>query len=102
MRRPGVAVGTTVLTAAIRIDAGRKANVRTVICRDDRSAGVLQELRGWGRTFRFIYVGIDLIVNRLEAVGGIVRGSSTSGRTLICLHTYCPTRIQLDVFICTL
>jgi ABC-type thiamin/hydroxymethylpyrimidine transport system permease subunit len=36
MRRPGVAINTTMLAAAVRIDAGIEADVGTIVKSDER------------------------------------------------------------------
>ena len=45
MKGAGVAIDATVLAAAIRIDAGLEAHVRTVVVVDDGVGMVFEELR---------------------------------------------------------
>ena len=45
MCRPGVTINAAVLAAAIRIEAGGEADVRTVVAGNDGLAVVLEKLR---------------------------------------------------------
>src|SRR5439155_4908208 len=86
---PGITIYTPVLAAAIRIDAGFEADVRTVVMGDDGAAGVFQALsgrRGAGdvllpaliRRARIVQIGF--IPNGFKSVGGIFRCPSAMGR----------------------
>lgn len=73
MKWPGVTINTTMLAAAIRIDARLEAHVRAVVVGDDGTGMVLEKQRAWQRVFLRIPIRVAFEMDRLEAVGGIAR-----------------------------
>ena len=59
MRRPCVAINAAVLATTIWIHAGLKANVGTVVARNDRFRAIAEKLRRSPRPHRVARVGID-------------------------------------------
>src|SRR5206468_11242402 len=89
MSGPGIAVDATVLAAAVRIDAGFKADIGAVVIGNDGATSVFQELRGWrGRGIipfptlvrRRRIIRIGFVADGLKSVGGIFRCPSAMNR----------------------
>src|SRR5262249_11117527 len=105
VERPGITVDATVLAAAIRIDAVREANIRAVVGRNQLFGAILKEKRFRRRPFWIDPGRILLVVERNEAVRGIVatpapadrlRHTATLNRTTtlplgICVHIITST-----------
>src|SRR5438876_5624925 len=76
MRRPRVTINAAVLATTIWIHAGFKANVGTVVPRDDRFRAVAEKLRRPPRPHRVAMVGInniDIIMIDMEPFETIFR-----------------------------
>jgi hypothetical protein len=83
MVRPGVAVDTSMFTAAIWIDAGVESNVGTVVIGDNAARFILQEDGVNRRIFRLIPLG-SLIGGLFESIYRIAGGPSAPH--LLCTH----------------
>ena len=78
MERPRVAVGATMLAAAIDVDAGRERNVRAVVVVDDSGAGVGDELRARRGVFAGVVILEAFAAGRGEAIRRIRRHAAAA------------------------
>lgn len=77
MRGTGVAVGASVFTSAVGIQARFKPDIGALIVRDDCSARIFEELRRRSRrVVRGRFTGVRLKRKPIETVGRIAAGSS--------------------------
>ena len=73
MRRPRVTINAAVLATTIWIHAGLKANIGTVVARNDRFRAIAEKLRRSPRPHRVARVGIDIIMIDMEPFETICR-----------------------------
>src|SRR5207244_4459743 len=86
VRRPRVTVNAAMLTAAVRIDTGREADVRAVVVRNDGARRVLQELRRRRDRLGFCFVPLPLVMKTLEAIGRIRSCAAAANGTVTTIH----------------
>src|SRR5712691_6191070 len=77
MKRPLIAIDAPMLTAAVRIDAGFKPDIRTVIVGDDGGGRVLEEVGAGQRVPIWIPIRIRFEVNLFEAIGRVAAGAAS-------------------------
>jgi len=73
---PGVTIDTTMLAAAIWIDAGLETNVRAVVVGDNALAVIAQELRSEEGLVLFRRVRVGFEMDFLEAVRRVCRSAA--------------------------
>src|SRR5439155_6680435 len=79
-------VNAAMLTAAVRIDTRREADVRAVVVRNDGARRVLQELRRRRDRLGFCFVPLPLVMKTLEAIGRIRSCAAAANGTVTTIH----------------
>src|SRR4051812_38590725 len=86
MRGPRIAINATMLTAALRIDAGLEPDVRAVVLGDDGAGVVPQELRVRRGILLRVPIHVAFQLDFLKPVGGIPRRPAARNWLRITVH----------------
>src|SRR5215831_15354010 len=87
MRGTSIAIDTTVLTPAVRVNTIRKPHVRTRVGRENRAGCVFEKVGGGGRILRVRPVRVADVPERGKAVGGIAHRPTAVGRFWGTVHS---------------